>query len=87
MMWIVGLGIARGNRLRISAPSEITVTPKPQYPSRRRGKKGAIPNCRLIGTPGHEIMAANFVPPTAACKRCLTFTGKKISILKAKYHV
>lgn len=33
----VGCGFARGSRLRISAPSEITVTsPKPRCPSRSR---------------------------------------------------
>lgn len=64
MMWIVGLG--RQPFEDFSAIRDHRDIAKAAIPFAPKGMKGAIPECRLIGTPGHEITAANLAPPTAA---------------------
>ncbi|WP_340653662.1 hypothetical protein [Phyllobacterium sp.] len=66
MICFVGVGMARGSRLRISAPSEITVTsPRPQYPSFPRACRLPIPDLGLIGVAGDEIATTRIAAPTA----------------------
>lgn len=67
MMWVVGLGMARGSRFRISAPSEIDRhIPKAAISDFLERVKSTIADCLLVGAAGDEIATAPFAPSPAA---------------------
>ncbi|MER8548879.1 hypothetical protein NKH41_24760 [Mesorhizobium sp. M1169] len=66
MMWVVGFGMARGSRFRISAPvRDHGDVPKAAIPLFPKSVERSIAYRRLVSVGGDKVAATDF-PPTSA---------------------